>query len=179
MFPFYKLITYSVKILSKPLISFLTNTNVKYRNLENSKISKIFIKLGRVQNKFEIFLNKKILGIITDSEMFEKPLNKEIALEKGIEFFYQFLLYTFLISVTIYELKIKTKSEENKKNIETKKNQEFLKKFHDLDKKNNEVKNDVALMEARIRKIEEELKLKLFLKSQILKLESGNYGLKK
>ena len=178
MFPFYKLLTYTVKILSKPLVSFLTNTNRKYQNIENHKISKFFISLGQKNSKFEIFLNKKILGLKIDSEMFEKPLNPEIALEKGIEFFYQFFLYVFLILVTVHELRISTKSEVKKNFILEKKEKKIFEKFEKIFEENKNLKVELGVMEARIRGIEEEMKMKLFLKGEILNLEAGKYGLK-
>lgn len=49
------------------------------------------------------FLNRKIMNIKTDSEMFDQPVNPEVALAKGVEIFWAGFLYSFLIVVSLLE----------------------------------------------------------------------------
>ena len=44
------------------------------------------------------------MNIQTDAEMFMKPLNQEIALERGIEWFYSCLFYGIILTVCSYEI---------------------------------------------------------------------------
>ena len=46
------------------------------------------------------------MHIKTDFDMFMKPLNDEIALEKGIEFFYEIIFYIIIIAICSYEITI-------------------------------------------------------------------------
>lgn len=43
------------------------------------------------------------MGIKTDSDMFDQPVNLEVALVKGVEVFWSGFLYAFLIIVTFLE----------------------------------------------------------------------------
>lgn len=62
------------------------------------------------------------MNIQTDFDMFTKPLNEEIALEKGIEFFYSVLFYGIIVAVCTYEItknfvKGQKKKEEDKERL--------------------------------------------------------------
>ncbi len=45
-------------------------------------------------------INRKFLKI--QSEFAFKPLNDELAMEKGIEFFYEIIFYTLVIGLPLY-----------------------------------------------------------------------------
>lgn len=60
-------------------------------------------------------MNKKILGIKTDFEMFFEPINDEVALAKGVELFWSMFLYSFLLFVTFFEYLKYTREAERKK----------------------------------------------------------------
>jgi hypothetical protein len=46
------------------------------------------------------------MNIKTDFDMFMKPLNDEIALERGIEFFYEVVFYAVIIMICSYEIAV-------------------------------------------------------------------------
>ncbi len=46
------------------------------------------------------------MNIKTDFDMFAKPLNEEIALEKGIEFAYEIIFYGLVIVICSYEIAV-------------------------------------------------------------------------
>jgi hypothetical protein len=52
----------------------------------------------------ETKINKKFLKIPTVDEIFVKPLSDDVAIEKGVEFFYEVVLYGILISLPLYEM---------------------------------------------------------------------------
>lgn len=46
------------------------------------------------------------MNIKTDFDMFMKPLSDEIALERGIEFFYEVVFYAVIIMICSYEIAV-------------------------------------------------------------------------
>ena len=69
---------------------------------ENSRLRIFFIDLGNRYNQFEVWINRKFMKI--ETKLAYKPLNDELAVEKGIEFFYELLFYFIVISLPLYEL---------------------------------------------------------------------------
>jgi hypothetical protein len=49
-------------------------------------------------------MNRKYLNLQNSGDIFIKPISETVALEKGIEFFYECLLYSILISLPIIEM---------------------------------------------------------------------------
>lgn len=103
MLPFFKIFSLGVRIFSRPVVNY-----VKTLHKNNFKtigpISKLFVALGNKQYKLEIFVNRKLMNLKTDSDMFLKPLSTEIALERGIEFFYEVIFYSVIITITLFEM---------------------------------------------------------------------------
>ena len=56
------------------------------KEAQNLKIRQLFITLGNFYHRFDSTINRKFLKI--NSQFAYKPLSDELALEKGIEFFY-------------------------------------------------------------------------------------------
>ena len=52
----------------------------------------------------ETWVNRKALDIKTDADMFQKKISNNLALEKGVETFYEMILYGVIFGITIYEL---------------------------------------------------------------------------
>jgi hypothetical protein len=65
-------------------------------------IRTFFIRLGNFYHRFDSAINRRFLKI--NSQFAFKPLSDEIALEKGIEFFYEMLFYCIVIGLPVYEL---------------------------------------------------------------------------
>ena len=74
---------------------------------------KFFIRLGLFQNRMENRINKSTVGNKID-DFFIKAITDEIALEKGIEFFWEIFLYSFLIGLPCYEMYTSSQSEKKK-----------------------------------------------------------------
>ena len=67
-------------------------------------IRRFFIFLGNKYHIFDTKLNRKFLNVSSDFAYKIKPLNDEDAITKGVEFFYEFILYGILIVVPLYEM---------------------------------------------------------------------------
>jgi len=68
-------------------------------------MAKPFIKLGNWQYQVSMMINRKLFRVETDTDMFVKPLNVEIALETGMELFYEIAVYAFVLVICIYEIR--------------------------------------------------------------------------
>jgi uncharacterized protein YlxW (UPF0749 family) len=76
----------------------------------------MLIKLGNLQYKLKVKMDKKLMNIRTDDDMFMQGLKPVIALERGIHFFYESLFYTFVIGAAVWEgYNITQQNRENRK----------------------------------------------------------------
>ena len=62
----------------------------------------IFVRLGNSFHRFETKVNRKFLKLETNDDFFVKPLNEDLAVEKGVEFFYEIVIYAILIGLPIF-----------------------------------------------------------------------------
>lgn len=85
MIPFYKAFSLIMRVISKPLLSYTKRVHSS-KEAQNLKIRQLFITLGNFYHRFDSTINRKFLKI--NSQFAYKPLSDELALEKGIEFFY-------------------------------------------------------------------------------------------
>ena len=103
MLPFFKVFSLVTRVFSRPVVNYIKTVHKNnFKNLTG--VSKFLVVLGNKQYRIEVWMNRKLLNLKTDSDMFMKPLSTEIALEKGIEFFYEVFFYSLIIGVTCYEL---------------------------------------------------------------------------
>lgn len=104
------------------------------------------------------------MHIKTDFDMFMKPLNDEIALEKGIEFFYEIIFYCIIIAICTYEITINyykgvKKKAEDKASLKRLEELLIMKegKIVDLEKKYTEkfkgLKTDILAINLKMEKI--------------------------
>lgn len=101
--PLFKVLSLFVRVLSRPLINQTKMIHLKNNKIhENSRLRIFFIDLGNRYNQFEVWINRKFMKI--ETKLAYKPLNDELAVEKGIEFFYELLFYFIVISLPLYEL---------------------------------------------------------------------------
>lgn len=70
----------------------------------NVWIRRFFIFLGNKYHVFETKINRKFLNISSDFAFRIKPLSDEDAITKGVEFFYEVILYVILITIPLYEM---------------------------------------------------------------------------
>lgn len=102
MFPIFKFASLLVRLFSRPAVELMKWAH-NNRVHPESRFSEMLRRLGNFQYRFKVRLDKKILNIRTDPEIFLKPLKDEVALEKGIHFFYETLFYTLVIGAASYE----------------------------------------------------------------------------
>ncbi len=81
MIPFYKALSLVLRVFSRPLLNY--TKRVHSSGEEQSLIVRsMFIKLGNFYHRFDSTINRHFLKI--HSQFAFKPLNNELALEKGI-----------------------------------------------------------------------------------------------
>ena len=120
MYPIFKFLNLLVRLFSRPTIEFMKTIHYKQVHPE-SHFSGFLIRLGNFQYRFKVYVDQRVRNIRTDPEMFSPLLVKDIALEKGIHFFYESLFYIVVIGAATFETWhiIETNKEENLKNKET------------------------------------------------------------
>lgn len=118
MLPLFKVFSLVVRVFSRPVVNYLkTIHKSNYKNI--GPVSKFLMSLGNKHHRMEVFINRKMMNLKTDSDMFVKPLSPEISLEKGIEFFYEICFYSIILSIAGFELlKTQMASEEKKEKDE-------------------------------------------------------------
>ena len=104
MIPFYKIISLVVRVFAKPLISKTKDYHLRFRSEDHTLMKKFYIVIGNRYHRFETKLNKDSLKILDEGELYIKPLSNTQAIEKGIDIFYEVLLYGIIIGFPIYEL---------------------------------------------------------------------------
>ena len=102
MFPVFKLVSLAVRLFSRPAVELMKRVH-NSRVSRHSKFSKFLIWLGNKQYHWKILIDKYLLNIRTDHDMFLQGLKTEVALEKGIHFFYESLFYTVVINAATLE----------------------------------------------------------------------------
>lgn len=118
MYPIFKLVSLTVRLFSRPAIDLM-------KRVHYSKVSKtswlnyLLQRLGNLQYKVRVKFQTRLKHITRDNEMFELGLQRDVALEKGIHFFYETLFYTTVIGATLYESYriLNANRERNKDNI--------------------------------------------------------------
>lgn len=118
MYPIFKFVSLVVRLFSRPAVEFMKRMHNNRVHVD-SRFSRFLIKLGNFQNRTKVRLDKKLMNISADEEIFLRPLKDQIALEKGIHFFYETLFFTLVIGAATYEgwRITTTNKEENEKNI--------------------------------------------------------------
>lgn len=104
MIPFYKILSLVVRVFAKPIISKTKDYHLRFRSEDHTMMKKFFILLGNRYHRFETKINKDSLKILDEGELYIKPLSNTQAIEKGIDIFYEVLLYCIIIGFPIYEL---------------------------------------------------------------------------
>ena len=102
MYPIFKFVSLAIRLFSRPAIELMKKIH-NNRVSADSWISYLLIKLGNVQYKIKVRLDKKLMNIRTDDDMFLAGLKPEVAREKGIHFFYETLFYTVVIGAATWE----------------------------------------------------------------------------
>ena len=121
MIPLYKLFVVSGRLFAKPIVNLIKKRHKFNTDLSKSLQGSFFIRMGKLEQKMDLWMNRKILSIRGDDDLFVKPLNDEVALEKGVEFFYEILIYGVILGLTLYELnRTSNASKETKLKLDSK-----------------------------------------------------------
>lgn len=84
--PFIKVFSLVVRVFSKPLIAFTKQMHIKKNGYTHPYARARFIQLGNYIHEMETKINRRFMNI--ETQFAYKPLNDDLALEKGIESFY-------------------------------------------------------------------------------------------
>ena len=104
MIPFFKIFSLVIRVFTRPMVNY-----TKKYHLGNTKntprlLRAYFVALGNYYNRAESWINRKFLKIETPDALFIKPLSDDVALEKGVEFFYEIMVYLILLVLPLYEM---------------------------------------------------------------------------
>lgn len=105
MIPLFKVFALMTRVFTRPLLMYIKNYQKNSRDLVNSAMARPFIALGNWQYHASMIINRKLFRVETDSDMFVQPLNSEIALEQGLELFYEIAVYGLILGISIYEMR--------------------------------------------------------------------------
>ena len=105
MIPFFKVFALMTRVFTRPLLMYIKHYHKTNKDLSSSIMARPFITLGNWQYHISIAINQRLLKVETDSDMFVKPLNTEIALEQGMELFYEIAVYSLVLIICIYEIR--------------------------------------------------------------------------
>ena len=150
MLPFFKVFALLTRIFTRPVLMHIKSYHKSNKDLAKSVMARPFIALGNWQYHTSMLINRKLFRVETDSDMFVKPLNVEIALETGMELFYEIAVYSLVIGICIYEIRkytiegqiSKEKDKEKLKRIERKLDT-WMDKQRDQEVELKELKNKI------------------------------------
>lgn len=98
----YKFLPFLIKTSAGPIIRHTKRVHFRNASLRDHHFLRTkSITLGNNHHRFERWVEHKYLRI--HSEYTNKPLNDELAIEKGIETFYELFVYGFVAVVSICE----------------------------------------------------------------------------
>lgn len=171
MLPVFKVFSLVVRVFSRPVVNYIKSIHKSnFKNLTG--VSKLLVRMGNRYHITEVWMNRKILGLKTDSDMFTKPLSPEIALEKGIELFYEVFFYSLIIGVACFELyKAHVSAEEKKAKDEQRlvtMEENIGKALCRLEGNHTLFETNLKEMDARIKKIADDLERSLEIRAQQL-----------
>ena len=113
--PFYRTGSLMGRIFTRPVVSYLksihlANTEGPFKIFNNE-----FIKFGHYYHSFEISLNERFKVDKTSEGL--SALSNQLALEKGIDFFYEIIIYTLLIFFSLIEVELLYRKGNERKSV--------------------------------------------------------------
>ena len=158
MIPLYKLFVVSGRLFAKPIVNLIKKRHKSNADLSKSLQGSFFIRMGKLEHRVDLWMNRKILSIRGDDDLFVKPLNSEVALEKGVEFFYEVLIYGVILGLTVYELNRTSRSSREAKEKLDGKVEQLEKQVAGLMRYNEEVTRELKEVVEGQRRVEVEIK---------------------
>lgn len=104
MIPFFKIFSLVIRIFTRPMVNYTKKYHLGNTANTPLLLRKNFVWLGNYYHRLESWINRKFLKIETPDALFIKPLSDDVALEKGVEFFYEILVYSILLVLPLYEM---------------------------------------------------------------------------
>eukprot|EP01016_Furgasonia_blochmanni_P026484 TRINITY_DN2811_c0_g1_i1.p1 TRINITY_DN2811_c0_g1~~TRINITY_DN2811_c0_g1_i1.p1 ORF type:complete len:242 (-),score=45.97 TRINITY_DN2811_c0_g1_i1:123-848(-) len=102
--PLIKVASLFLKVFTKPLVNYTKRYHMGSRGTHDFFMRKFFIRLGQAFNRYEVRINRRYLKIKNDEDFSIKLLNDEVAIQKGVEFFYELVVYGVLVAIPIWEM---------------------------------------------------------------------------
>lgn len=100
----FKVTNFTLKYLAKPVITRTKQyTKENHSGLSNG-LEKFFIWLGNTAHIKEAQLSRKMMNLQGDDELFSRTLSNHDALDSGIDFFFEILLYGLLFCLSLNEI---------------------------------------------------------------------------
>jgi hypothetical protein len=165
MLPLLKIFSLLIRVLTRPVVNYTKKIHLGRKKEKHSYSHEFFIWLGNYYNKVETHINRRFLRLADKSNFFIKPLSEDIAIEKGVEFFYELIAYGLLITLPTYEMwvaYVEAQEKSAKQNERLKKMEDNIEAAH---KKNDELAQEIA---GKLNSLEE------LIKSLQLTSETGN-----
>lgn len=108
----------TLRVFARPVINHTKKQHSSSCLSKSNKKSRVFfIWLGRNWHRLETKINRANLNIRTDKELFIQEISEEVAIGKGIETFYEILLYVILFALPIYEIIRSSRESSAKSNV--------------------------------------------------------------
>lgn len=104
MLPILKVLTLLFKVFSKPMITHTKKYHMARKNNHSNFSKRFFIYFGNKWHIIETRINRRFLNI-SQTDFKIKDLSPNDALEKGLEYFYEIIFYSFLIFLPLYEMR--------------------------------------------------------------------------
>jgi hypothetical protein len=122
----FKAITVLVKTTAKPFIAWISHYNKQMlresTNSFHNFVKNRMINIGQSYNYYYTKFNRKILRLKANDPI--KLLSEDKAMEKGVEFVSEIIVYLIIIGIPIYELK---KAMQNKSDLAIEEKYTFIK----------------------------------------------------
>lgn len=104
MLPLLKVLTLFFKVFSKPMISYTKKYHMARKDNHSNFSKRFLVYFGNKWHLIETRINRRFLNI-SQTDFKIKDLNPNDALEKGLEYFYEIIFYSFLILLPLYEMR--------------------------------------------------------------------------
>ena len=148
----FRIITMLTRVFARPLIETIKQRHKATGDISQSRLANFFTLIGNIQYRYDLFINRKLLFVTTDKEMFAKPLNKMVAVEKGVELFYESMIYGVVIVICIYELKRLGSFQAIEEEKEREKKRRLKQRIKNIEHQQHEVLENIKTLKDEIEK---------------------------
>ena len=156
----FKLFTLIVRTMARPLISWVTYYNRVRLQSSKGRVSN-WIKvnlviLGQKVNYYNTTINRKLFKLPSKEAI--RPLTEDKALERGAEFISEFIVYSILLLLPIYELVKLGKASNEKEYSKEMRMCEMRNDLNHLVVENEEIINELREIKENVLILREQIK---------------------